>query len=106
MARNEVLQIVVFSSCSAPRVRRSGRRRGPWWTFAGSLAEIMFRYTGYVMYLAPFGVAGAMAATVGKTVRRFGGLGKFVITAYVAQILFVLAIFGRRDPPRVPVRRS
>ena len=34
--------------------------------FAESLAEVMFRYTGYVMYLAPLGVGAAMAVTVGS----------------------------------------
>ena len=33
--------------------------------FCASLAEVMFRYTRYVMYLAPLGVGAAMAATVG-----------------------------------------
>jgi len=48
--------------------------------FAASLSEVMFKYTHYVMYLAPLGVAGAMAATVaqnGPTVspatRKAGG---------------------------------
>ena len=31
-----------------------------------SLAEVMFQYTNYVMFVAPFGVFGAMAATVGR----------------------------------------
>ena len=42
--------------------------------FCESLAEIMFRYTNYVMYFAPFGVFGAMAATIGE--KGFGRPGR------------------------------
>ena len=34
--------------------------------FCESLAEVMFRYTSYVMYLAPLGVGAAIAVTVGS----------------------------------------
>ena len=63
--------------------------------FAGSLAEVMFMYTRYVMYLAPIGVGAAMAVTVGS--KGFGvlfSLGKLIATMYMAQIVFVLLVFG------------
>ncbi len=49
----------------------------------------MFKYTGYVMYLAPLGVGAAMAVTVGR--KGFGvlfKLGKLVLTLYAALVSF------------------
>ena len=41
----------------------------------------MFRYTKYVMYLAPLGVGAAMAGTIGsKGLGVLLGLGKLVLT--------------------------
>jgi proton glutamate symport protein len=63
--------------------------------FAEALAEVMFRYTKYVMYLAPFGVGAAIAVTVGS--KGFGvlfGLGKLIVTMYVAQAVFVVGVLG------------
>jgi proton glutamate symport protein len=63
--------------------------------FADSLAEIMFRYTNYVMYLAPLGVGAAMAVTVStKGIGVLYGLGKLIATMYVAQALFVVGVLG------------
>ncbi len=42
------------------------RPLGRWSTGRESLAEIMFKYTAYVMYFAPLGVGAAMAVTVGE----------------------------------------
>ena len=55
----------------------------------------MFRYTKYVMYLAPFGVGAAIAVTVGsKGIGVLFGLGKLVLTMYVALMLFVVIVLG------------
>ena len=71
------------------------RRRSRLSTSARSLAEVMFRYTKYVMYLAPFGVGAAMAVTVGsKGIGVLFGLGKLIATMYVAQVLFVVVVLG------------
>src|SRR6202171_394977 len=66
MARGEVLQIVVFSFLFGAACAAIGAKAGPVVSFCGSLAEVMFRFTDYVMRFAPFGVFGAMAATVGE----------------------------------------
>jgi proton glutamate symport protein len=63
--------------------------------FAGSVAEVMFQFTRYVMYLAPFGVGAAIAVTIGKNgLKVLGSLGKLVGTLYLAQILFVVVVLG------------
>src|SRR5260370_894866 len=60
-----------------------------------SLAEVMFRYTKFVMYLAPLGVGAAIASTVGsKGAGVLVHLGKLILTMYAAQILFVTLVLG------------
>jgi proton glutamate symport protein len=59
------------------------------------------------MYLAPFGVGAAIAVTVGS--KGFGvlfGLGKLILTMYIAQVLFVVLVLGSVILlARVPMRR-
>ena len=95
MAKGEVLQIVVFAFLFGAACVAAGSKADPIVKFTGALAEVMFEYTRYVMYLAPFGVGAAMAVTVGT--KGFGvlfGLGKLILTMYVAQIVFVAIVFG------------
>jgi proton glutamate symport protein len=95
MARGEVLQIVVFSFLFGAACASVGAAAKPVVSFAESLAEVMFRYTRYVMYLAPFGVGAAMAVTVAtKGVGVLYGLGKLIATMYAAQIIFVVGVLG------------
>jgi proton glutamate symport protein len=95
MARGEVLQIVIFSFIFGAACASIGASARPVVDFAASLAEVMFRYTRYVMYFAPFGVGAAMAVTVGsKGAAVLFGLGKLIATMYVAQVLFVMFILG------------
>lgn len=66
MARNDVLQIVVFSLLFGVAVNLVGEKGTPVRDFCGSLLEVMFKLTRLVMYAAPLGVAGAAAAVVGR----------------------------------------
>src|SRR3712207_4063072 len=94
-ARGEVLQIVVFSFLFGAAAASIGPAARPVVAFTESLAEVMFRYTKYVMYLAPFGVGAAMAVTVGtKGIGVLYGLGKLIATMYVAQVVFVVVVLG------------
>jgi proton glutamate symport protein len=55
----------------------------------------MFRYTKYVMFLAPLGVGAAMAYTIGKNgPKALIGLAQLVATLYGALILFVVVVLG------------
>lgn len=95
MARNDVLQIVVFSFLFGAACASLGAKAAPVVLFAGSLADVMFRYTGYVMYLAPFGVGAAIAVTVGtEGAGVLVGLGKLVLTMYAAMALFIVLVLG------------
>ncbi|MEO8027759.1 MAG: cation:dicarboxylase symporter family transporter [Bryobacteraceae bacterium] len=95
MAKGEVLQIVVFAFLFGTAAAAIGSKARPLIEFAESLSEIMFRYTNYVMYLAPIGVFGAMASTVGsKGLGILQYLGKLVLTLYAAEVFFVVFVFG------------
>jgi proton glutamate symport protein len=107
MASNQVLQIVVFCFLFGAACAAIGSASRPVVEFAQSLAEVMFKYTRYVMYAAPVGVAGAMAYTVAQHgTQVLVGLGKLVVTNYVAQIVFILGVLlPTALLTRVPVRR-
>jgi proton glutamate symport protein len=107
MARGEVLQIVVFSFLFGAACAAAGARAKPVVDFTQSLAEVMFKYTGYVMYLAPFGVCAAIAVSVAsKGSSVLWGLGKLIVTMYAAQAAFVIFVLGAVVAlARVPLAR-
>lgn len=107
MAKGEVLQIVVFAFLFGAACSTVGERAKPVVAFCEALAEVMFRYTRYVMYLAPFGVGAAMAVTIGsKGVGVLVGLGKLILTMYAAQAVFVFGVLGAvLVLARIPARR-
>jgi proton glutamate symport protein len=95
MADGEVLQIVVFAFLFGMACATIGSKAEPVVKFCESLSEVMFKYTGYIMYAAPFGVFGAMAATIGdKGLGVLVNLGKLVLTLYAAEVFFVVVVFG------------
>ena len=93
LARGDVLQIVVFCFLFGLACLSVGRKARPVVEFADALAEVAFRYTDYVMYLAPLAVFAAAANVVaGGGTGTLEGLASFVATAWVVQGLF-LALF-------------
>ena len=93
MARNDILQVVVFAFLFGAACAAIGVKSEPVVNFCGSLAEVMFRYTRYVMYLAPFGVGAALAVTVGsKGISVLFGLSKLIVTMYIAAAIVIVAI--------------
>jgi proton glutamate symport protein len=107
MARDDVLQIVVFALLFGAACAAIGPKARPVVAFTESLAEVMFRYTKYVMYLAPLGVGAAIAVTVGsKGSAVLFGLGKLIATMYAAQAVFVTVVLGGAILlARVPLER-
>jgi proton glutamate symport protein len=95
LAQNDVLQMVVFFFLFGAACSAIGAKAQPVVEFAGSVAEVMFRYTKYVMFTAPFGVGAAIAVTIGSHGPGvLLSLGKLVGTLYLAQGLFVLLVLG------------
>jgi proton glutamate symport protein len=95
MARGDVLQVVVFAFLFGAACATIGSKATAVVGFCGSLAEVMFQFTRYVMLLAPIGVGAAMAVTV--STKGFGvlvALAKLVLTMYAAQAIFVVGVLG------------
>jgi Na+/H+-dicarboxylate symporter len=66
MATNEILQLVVFSVFFGVAITAIGKKGEPIITALDSLAHVVLKMVTYVMYLAPLGVFGAMAAAIAK----------------------------------------
>ncbi len=107
LAQNDVLQMVVFFFLFGAACSAIGSKAEPVVTFANAVAEVMFRYTKYVMYFAPFGVGAAIAVTVGsKGIGVLLSLGRLVGALYIAEILFVvIGLGGALAIARVPMGR-
>ncbi len=95
MVENQVLQIVVFSVIFAIGLSlvKNVHHKNTMLDFSESLAEVMFKFTDIVMYVAPLAVFGALASTVAKSgVDILFNLMKLVGTLYVALLVFVLCV--------------
>ncbi len=93
LARNDALQIVVFAFLFGAACAAIGAKAEPVIKFCGSLAEVMYQFTWYVMYLAPFGVGAAIAVTIGsKGIGVLFGLGKLILAMYGSAVLCILAV--------------
>ena len=93
-ARNDILQVVIFAIIFGVGLSRvQGKPRATMLAFFEGLSEVMFKFTGIVMYFAPFGVGAAIAHTIAQNgFSVLVGLGKLVGTLYGAQALFVLLV--------------
>lgn len=107
MVEGDVLQIVAFSILFAMAVGAMGERGKPVFTFCESLSQVMFKFTGYVMLFAPFGVGAAMAHTVAhQGLGVLKNLGLLIISLYVALVIFVVLVLGTvATIARVPIRK-
>jgi proton glutamate symport protein len=96
MARGDILQVVVFSMFFGAALAALGTHGRPIVAVLDSLAQVMFKVTGYVMAFAPIGVFAAIAATVGgRGVSILVSLGKLIALMYGGLALFVvLVLFG------------
>jgi len=95
MARGDILQLVVFSIFFGIGVAAVGEKGKPVVDFLESTAQVMFKFTGYVMMFAPIGVMAAIAATVGKMgLGILLTLGKLVLLMYGGLLVFAIIVIG------------
>ncbi len=88
MATNEILQLVVFSIFFGIALTAIGKKGEPIINALDSLGHAALKMVGYVMYMAPLGVFGAMAAAIAKN-----GLGILVTFGkYIGSFYFGLLI--------------
>jgi proton glutamate symport protein len=108
MAEGDVLGIVIFSVIFGLACTAIGEKARPVLNWCQSLADVMFRFTEYVMKFAPVGVGAAMAYTVAHNDKGLGvltNLGTLVLTLYGALIVFaVLVLLPIALIFRVPLR--
>ena len=86
-----MLQIVIFSVIFALAATAIGDKAKPMLGWCQSLADIMFRFTEYIMKFAPVGVGAAMAYTVAdneKGLAVLANLGWLVLTLYGSLVVF------------------
>jgi proton glutamate symport protein len=107
LVRGDILQIVAFAVLFAMAVSAIGEKGRPMLVAMESLSQVMFKLTNYVMRLAPFGVAAAMAHTIGtQGPGVLVSLGNLIASYYLALILFVVLVFGIiMFIARVPMRQ-
>jgi proton glutamate symport protein len=95
MARGDILQLVVFSIFFGIGVAAVGERGKALVDVLESTAQVMFKFTGYVMKFAPIGVMAAISATVGKMgLGILLTLGKLVLLMYGGLIVFAIIVIG------------
>lgn len=109
IVENQVLQIVIFSLIFAMGLGMvtNETHKETMLDFCNSLAEVMFKFTDIVMYLAPLAVFGAIASTVAKSgIDIMFSLLKLVGTLYGALIVFVVCVlYPIAMYFKVPIRR-
>ncbi|CAN5410634.1 hypothetical protein BH11BAC3_BH11BAC3_09900 [soil metagenome] len=96
MAKNEILQIVVFALFFGVAAAALGEIAKPVIHALDSIAHVILKLTGYVMNFAPVAVFGAMAAVIAKqglgiltTYSIF--IGEFYLGLFILWILIALA---------------
>ncbi len=94
-ANGDVLQVLVFAVLFGCALAMLGERGAPVAVFVDTLSHVLFKIMGIVIKLAPLGVLGAIAFTVGKYgIGSLKQLGMLVTLFYAAVILFVVVVLG------------
>lgn len=95
MARNDVLQVVIYAVIFSMAVLAAGDAGKPVFNFFSSMTQVMFKFAGIVMLFAPFGVGAAIAVTVGhQGLGSLLTLAKLILTLYAALVVFVVVVLG------------
>jgi aerobic C4-dicarboxylate transport protein len=94
-AKGDVLQVLLFAVLFGAALSLVGARGK---AIAGSvedLSHVLFKIMGLIIKLAPLGVLGAIAFTVGKYgIASLRQLGLLVVLYYAAVLIFVFVILG------------
>ena len=95
LARNDVLQVLFFAiifGVSLALVGEPGRKVSE---MVDAVSTVLFRAMGLIVRLAPLGVLGAVAYTVGRYgIGSLEQLASLVVVYYVALAFFVLVVLG------------
>jgi Na+/H+-dicarboxylate symporter len=95
MAKNEILQIVVFSLFVGVGITAVGEKAAPLVRGIDGLAQVMLQVTNYVMRFAPFAVFAAVAGTLAERGPSIiGSLAYFMGTFYLGMALLWCVLIG------------
>jgi aerobic C4-dicarboxylate transport protein len=95
LARNDVLQVLFFAILFGISLALVGQRAKPVADFIDMVSVVLFRAMGLIVRLAPFGVLGAVAYTVGEYgVGSLRQLISLVALFWVSVTFFVIVVLG------------
>ncbi|GAB3958506.1 C4-dicarboxylate transporter DctA [Micromonospora vulcania] len=95
LTQGQVLQTLLVAVLVGFAVQSLGRRGEPVLNAIGLLQRIVFKVLAMIMWLAPIGAFGAMAALVGATgVDALKSLAQIMLGFYLTCLIFVLVILG------------
>lgn len=95
LARNDILQILVFATLFGIALSHMGRRAKPVVDFLEAFCNSMFIIVGMVMRMAPLAAFGAIAFTVGKYgLGSLVSLGQLMGAMYLTCAVFVFVVLG------------
>src|SRR6202051_1636386 len=96
LSRNDVLQVLFFAILFGVSLALVGGEKGERvGAFIDAVSTVLFRVLGVVVRLAPLGVLGAVAYTVGQYgVGSLKQLISLVVLFYLAVAIFVLGVLG------------
>lgn len=93
--KGDILQVLLFAILFGAGLCLLGERGRPVANFIGVTTDVLFKVIGFIVRLAPLGVFGAIAFTVGKYgVASLQQLGYLVALFYVSVIVFVVGVLG------------
>lgn len=94
-AKGDVLQVLLFAILFGSALALIGERGKLVAGFVDDLSHVLFKIMGLIIKLAPLGVLGAIAFTVGKYgVGSLKQLGMLVVLFYAAVLIFVFVVLG------------
>jgi len=96
LSRNDVLQVLFFAVLFGVSLALVGGEKGEKITsFIDAVSTVLFRAMGLIVRVAPIGVLGAVAYTVGKYgVGSLKQLVSLVVLFYVSVAIFVVVVLG------------
>src|SRR6187431_938536 len=90
-----VLQVLFIALLVGFALQKMGPKGEPIMNAVKNLQALVFRILGMILWLAPLGAFGAIAAVVGKTgVAAIWSLGLLLIAFYITCALFIVGILG------------
>jgi len=94
-AKGDVLQVLLFAILFGCALALIGERGKAVAHFIDDLSHVIFKIMGILIKLAPLGVLGAIAFTVGQYgICSLKQLGMLVVLFYVAVLIFVFVVLG------------